>query len=283
VTIDTHSSDEDLLKAGRLLTSALKPPPARLAEPAHPSPPFRAKPVGVDQTPKIETPISDQPKAAIQAAAPAPVEAAETIKPAEIQSALQAPEPAPVAPPPLPGINPALAALFHETDALVINGEIFRHLGLHFGIKVQDVRLSLPCVFENRRFEIINFEHRDIDSVMELRGDGFYGFYLSHVNERKILLVFACNGAHLEWGPEKCMLQPSVKAEPDEYKGSALLGFAQDHSDQFVFVVQPAFKEWIKPHEINYAAELVHFVTVAELEAAAGRFTLVWPQAPIPR
>ena len=161
-----------------------------------------------------------------------------------------------------------------------INLEIFRRLGQHFGIAAQDVRLSLPCVFENRRFEIINFERRTIDSVMELRGEDFYGFHLSHVKEQKVVLVYACNGVHIEWGPDKCVLQPSVQAEPDEFKGSGLLGFAQDRNTQFVFVVQPAYMDWIKPRGKPYTDQLVHFITVAELAAAPDKYALIWPERP---
>jgi hypothetical protein len=171
-------------------------------------------------------------------------------------------------------------ALFLETDALHINQEIFRRLCVHLGIAAQEVHLSLPMVFENRRFEILNFERQKITDVMQLRGTDFYGFYLSRVSENKVLLVYACNGMHIEWGPDKCVLQATVRSEPEEYKGSVLLGMAQDQKDEFVFVVQPEFKNWISPREMPFTEENLQFLTVAGMAAAPDNFKFIWPERP---
>jgi hypothetical protein len=180
------------------------------------------------------------------------------------------------------GLDP-ITALFRETDAVRINLEVFRRLGVWLGIATQDVRLSLPRVFENRRFEVLSFQPQEIHSLLDLRGEDFYGFYLNHVSEKKIVLVYACNGMHLEWGPDKCVLQPTVRSESEEYIGSALLGMAQDRKDEFVFVVQPAFKEWIVPREQPYTVENLRFLTAADIAAAPENYRLIWPESSAPR
>ena len=74
--------------------------------------------------------------------------------------------------------------------------------------------------------------------------------------------------------------EPSANTEANEYKGSALLGMAQDHNDQFVFVVQPAFKEWLRTREKPYLDQNIHFATVAEMAPILDRYTLIWPERP---
>ncbi|MEK7674200.1 MAG: hypothetical protein AAB676_00010 [Verrucomicrobiota bacterium] len=180
------------------------------------------------------------------------------------------------------GLDPTILALFRETDPLRIHTEIFRRLGPLCGLAVQEVRLSLPRVFEDRLFEVVSFSHEAIESILELRGEAFVGFYLSHINEHKVLFLYACKGVHLEWGPDRCLLQMSVTAEPSEYKGSALLGMAEDRNDHFVFVVEPNYKQWIKPHERQFQEVFAHFVTVKELAAAPDNYTLIWPELPGP-
>jgi hypothetical protein len=168
--------------------------------------------------------------------------------------------------------------LFQETDAVRINVESFRRLGEWLEITPQEIRLSLPFVFENRRFDILSFEKQEITDLAQLRGVEFYGFYLSHISEKKLVLVYACNGMHIEWGPEKCVLQPTAASEATEYKGSALLGLAQDQQDGFVFIVQPAFKQWVEPREKPYVEENVHFLTVADIAKSPGDYKFIWPE-----
>ena len=148
----------------------------------------------------------------------------------------------------------------------------------HFGAPVQEVRLSLPRVFENRRFEVISFDEQQIDSVLELRSEDFYGFYLSHISEQRIDFVYACRGTHIEWGTDKCVLQPSVTSDAIEFQGSALLGLAQTRDHQFVFVVTPAYKQWVSSREQQYRDAFAHFLTANELAAEADQYTFIWPE-----
>lgn len=275
LALDPRSPDADLILAGRMLTSALRPP-----SPA-PPPAAGSEPVGAAMRSTAERTSPEAPKPATQPLAP----------PASKESAVKSPpakEASPVVVEPTssaPAAQPQpdrITTLFRETDALRINREVFRRLGIWLGIAAQDIRLSLPHVFENRRFEVLSFESREIHSLMELRGEDFYGFYLSHINERKAVLVYACNGTHIERGPDKCVLQPTVRSEPEEYKGSALLGLAQDVKDQFVFVVQPAFKEWIAPREQPYTVENLLFLKPVEIATAPEDYRLIWPEFPTP-
>jgi hypothetical protein len=177
-------------------------------------------------------------------------------------------------------VDTAILSLFSESDPLRVNVEIFQRLANRFGVPVQDLLLSLPRVFADRRFEIISFGEQEISSVLDLRGQEFYGFYLSHIGGHRIDFVYACRGTHIEWGADKCVLQPSADAEAMELKGGALLGFAQTSDNQFVFVVTPAYKQWIKPHEPRCREAFAHFRTVNDLAAEPERYTLVWPGRP---
>src|SRR5438876_3866727 len=105
------------------------------------------------------------------------------IRPSTNASAL--PGRAEIPAPPVPGgpvLDAAVLAIFSHTDPLRVNAGIFRRLADRFDVAVQDVRLSLPRVFADRRFEILSFSGQEIESVLELRSEGFYGFYLSHIS-----------------------------------------------------------------------------------------------------
>ena len=231
-------------------------------------------------SPEPVKPSVDSPAQAPPSAAPPKASTLTPSPPREAPPTLQDAQPSlPHSPPPL---DPAIVALFRETDALHVNQEIFRRLSVHLGITPQEVHLSLPFVFENRRFEILNFEQQEITNLMELRSTDFYGFYLSHISERKIVLVYACNGMHIEWGPDKCVLQPTIKSEAEEFTGSVLLGMAQDRNSEFIFVVDPEFKKWIAPREMPYTDENLQFLTVADIAAAVDDYSLIWPQRPAP-
>ena len=263
LTLDPRSPDEDLRQAGKVLTNALKPP---VSAPAAPRSAAGSEPVGEEPKPATGSlPAAPSKEAAVN------VQPAKETTPAVVETL----GPAAASKPQLDPIT----ALFHETNATRINLEIFRRLQVWLGLAAQDIRLSLPLVFENRRFEVIDFEQKEVNSFMELRGEDFYGFYLSHVSEQKVVLVYACNGTHIEWGPGKCVLQPTVRSESEEYKGSALLGLAQDRKDEFVFVVQPAFKEWIVPREQPYTVENLRFLTAADIAAAPENYRLIWPES----
>jgi len=177
-------------------------------------------------------------------------------------------------------VEQAVAALFGETDAVRVNIAVFERLGARFGVPVQDVLLSLPRVFTDRRFEIISFSHPNVESILELRSEAFYGFYLSHNDAQNVLLVYACKGRHLEWGPKRCLLQAALGGETDEFKGSALLGLAQDRNDHFVFVVRPEYKAWARGREKAVEEAYAHFITAGELAANRDNYTLVWPEPP---
>ena len=275
LTLDTQSPHEDLCHASRLLTNALKPRRPRWE-------------VGNEQGVAVAIPAGDLPASTgTKPAAGQPV-AAPAREAAAIERNATAAAPGVVGisaatTASQPKLDPAIIELFRETDGVRINLEIFRRLGAWLGIAPQDVRLSLPFVFENRRFEVLSFEHQEITSVSQLRGVEFYGFYLSHLSEKKALLVYACNGMHIEWGPDKCVLQPTIKSEAEEYKGSVLLGMAQDKKHEFVFVVQPDFKKWIAPREMPYTEENLQFLPVADLAAAPDDYKFIWPERTAPR
>ena len=179
-----------------------------------------------------------------------------------------------------PHPDSTIPALSGETDPLRVNAEIFRRLSDRFGVPVQDARLSLPRVFADRRFEIISFGQQEIDSVLELRGEEFYGFYLSHISEQRIDFVYACQGTHIEWGADKCYLQPAADAEAVEFKGGALLGMGQTADNQFVFFVTPAYKQWVRPYEPRCREAFAHFRTVNELDGESDNYTIIWPDRP---
>ena len=173
--------------------------------------------------------------------------------------------------------DPAIGALFRETDPARINREIFQRISRHFEVDPLDLHFSLPMVFDDRRFEILSFYEGEIEDLMQLRGEDFCGFYISHINEEKEVLVYACNGAHLEWGPDKCVLQPAQGGEAHEYPTSALLGLARNKDEDLVFVVQRAFKEWVKPFENHFNDLLIHFCVVPDLAFAPHDYNLIWP------
>jgi hypothetical protein len=280
LTLDSQSTDADLNQASQILTNALKPPS---------SPPVA--PTAIAEVIPAETPPEPCPKShSAPAVIPEPIPIPKEPEPASSETKPQVLEqeipttasPDPVAPtfPTAPQelvLDPAIFALFREPDPLRVNPEVLRHLSLRLGIPIQDVRLDLPRIFAGRRFEIISLSHQLIHDAFELRSEGFSGFYLSHNNDRNLLLVYACRGRHVEWGPERCLLRASVSAEPNEFTNSALLGMALDQDRQFVFVVTPAFQEWIKPHEKYYQEVYAHFVTVKELAANPDSYQLVWP------
>ncbi|MBE0542794.1 MAG: hypothetical protein IH623_15675 [Verrucomicrobia bacterium] len=271
LTLDPTSSDEELRAASRLLTSVLKPAAPRVevhrATVAAASLPASDVPPATEPDPDLHSPERPPPERSPATKLPSPGS-----RPVKLET------PAVVAA--KPELDPAIVALFQETDAVRVNLEVFRRLETWLGIPAQEVYLSLPCVFDNRRFEVLNFERTEISSLMELRGEDFYGFYLSHIKEQKVVLVYACNGTHIEWGLDKCVMQPTMRAEAEEYRASALLGMAQYRNDEFVFVVKPAFKQWITPREKPYIVENLQFRVAADIAAAPDDYRLIWPERP---
>jgi len=331
ITVDSNSSDEDLVKASQMLTAALKPPESKpdkprvenkhvpdAQKPETPSAaatlvslhePGRAalprSQLSVEVEAQQRPPGSDDlgcaglsagevgsvalagkdasaPSSALQktgeeiqaissVASPSSTPAAE-----DVQKTGQEESGQPIsAEPPL---DPAVLALFTETDPLRINLEVFRCLTQRLELPVQDVALSLERVFENRRFQVISSTHPEVTSVLELRSNEFTGFYLSQVNDRKVLLVYARDGKHILWGTIKCELQASVAAESDEFRGSALLGLARNRAGHWVFVVTPEYKSWTKSRAKTYEEAEVKFATVKEIAAAVEEYEIIWPE-----
>lgn len=185
-------------------------------------------------------------------------------------SAAPPPPPAPTSPPPIP-------TPFRAGDTPKIHESIFHELTHRLHIPVQDLLLSLPRVFTDRRFEVLDFNGEEIVSVLQLRTSHFYGFYLTHLGADAVELVYACHGTHLEWGQHKCTVQPQAGAETAEFRGPALLGLAQNADHHFVFVVDPRFRNWIQPHEKTCNEAYAHFITPDVWARQRGDFPLIWP------
>ncbi len=168
-------------------------------------------------------------------------------------------------------------SLFAGTDTFHTHESIFRALTRQLEFPVQDLLLSLPRVFTDRRFEILDFNGEEIASVLQLRTDHFHGFYLTHLGQQAIDLVYACHGTHLEWGTRKCAVQPVAGAESSEFQGPALLGLAQNSDHHFVFVVEPRYREWIRSHENACRAAYAHFITPTEWSRQPEALPLIWP------
>lgn len=217
-----------------------------------------------------------------------PVVSKDATTPLVAQTASSAPElsagPSDVSASPMPAESTpdeAIQTLFTETDPARVHQEVFRCLKSWLGVGIQDVFLSLPRVFENRRFEVITFRNLEITSVLDLRADDFFGFYLAHINDRNIQLVYACNGRRIMWGVDHCLLDMAT-AEPIEFKAKALLGLAQDKNRQFVFIVRSEFKDWIRKYENSLTEACARFTTASELAANPKMCALIWPEAPAP-
>ncbi len=233
------------------------------------------------------------PGSAGPSASLAPVGATETpipAGPARPREALPAP-PAPPAPPPrFPPAIPAppvlglpptpLPTAFANADPWTINEGVFRQLVTRTHLPLQDVLFSLPHVFEDREFEILDFSGQEVESVLELRHARFHGFYLTHLGDRRIDLVYACHGTHLEWGTDRCILQPHAGAESLEFPAPALRGLAQDPRDHFVFLVEPAYREFARPHEKTCAEAFARFLTLEEWRERQAELSLIWPVTP---
>ncbi len=315
LTLDVHSADSVLAEASHLLTAALKPPtrpapaptppsvptppPPAIAPPSPtashapppplptvtPQPPLPQAPP-LSTAPPAPTPALPPPppaKSAVPSPPPSPTSAGRAVSPAP-SAAADATSTLPVqsttaspAPDPDPGVDPEVVAWFKETSPLAVNLAVFDQLAACLGIPIQDVLLSLPRAFENRRFQVLSFSHPEIQSILDLRSEGFYGFYLTHVNEQTVLLVYACKGRHIEWGPDRCLLQSAVSAEPNEFKHQALLGLAQDPEGHFAFIVTPEYAEWAKAFAPAYRDVCARFVTPGEVALAADQFTMIWP------
>jgi hypothetical protein len=282
-------SDEAVLRrASEWLTAALKPPRPFVPQPKAEPPPIAPQPSPVAPVPVPPPQPPPEPESSARREPPPPPAIPPRSSPPpsagvalggpRIRETAPLAQPSVAAAPPGQEPEPPAALLFRETDGWRVIEEIFRRLGPFFCLPVQSVRLSLPHVFTNRLFEVVSFEDQEIVTLFDLRSEGFYGFYRAHLHERNHVLVYACKGLHVEFGPERCVIEPSLGAEPHEFRGSGLLGFAQDADHHEVFVVTPAFKTWVKPHERACEAAFAHFITPREYASAPGRYHLVWPE-----
>lgn len=191
--------------------------------------------------------------------------------------ALPHPEP-PLAASDTPHNPPLNLTLFDRNDPQHTNMAIFGELAARLGIPRQDKRLSLPLAFTDRRFEILDFNGEEIQSVLQLRTAHFYGFYLAHLAHDQTDLVYACHGMHLEWGITRCSLQPASGAETVEFHGPALLGLAQNDLHHFVFIVDHRFRNWIRSNEARCASAYAHFLDPESWFRNRSQFPLIWPR-----
>jgi len=178
--------------------------------------------------------------------------------------------------------EPLAERAFPEADPARVNTAVFWSLVQPLDLSVQEVWLDLPHVFENRRFEVLSFNRAAIADITELRSEAFYGFYLTHVDDQNVILVYACRGRHLEWGTRKCVLQASPTAEAEEFLESALRGLAQDREGNFVFVVSPRYQAWVGIRAREYLPVCARFLTVEEVLEHRSDYSFIWPRrAPV--
>ena len=273
ISLDPLGSDDELERANSLLLQAFKAPPSP------PGPPAKAQadvapPACASTESSTETPKEAEKQSAPAALRVQDTPTAHSAAPKPVSNASDSPLP----PEPEPVLDPKILTLFSETDPLRINTEIFRSLSLCLGIPIQQVYLSLPHVFTNRLFEIISFEPQEISEIWQLRHEDFNGMYLTHLKEDDLLLVYASQGRHIEFGTNRCLIETSATADPFEFSGCALLGLAQNKDQQFVFVVSSAYQQWIRPHEKPFAEVSVRFATPRDLASHPGDHIFIWPR-----
>ncbi|MCZ7634891.1 MAG: hypothetical protein M5U12_01760 [Verrucomicrobia bacterium] len=301
LVVNPQSPEEDLARASQMLTAALRPPlpgPPPSAEPL-PEPGGAAPPGavglagirGADVRPSSPPPSVGSPPAPLPAVPPAPAAAAPPVAASPAATPLP---PMPAAPPPAareevypvpqaPATTEGAtgdaggAGVFPVADPATTLEQVFRTVAERSGLEVQDVRLSLPPAFIDRRFEVLAFTGQIIEAMQDLRAPDFAGFYLAHLGNGRVLLVYANQGRRVEFGVQRCELQISAAADPDEFHGPGLLGLAQDAEGTFVFVVRPEFRAWASGRERLFAGAAARFATPAEALAAAETLVWIWP------
>ncbi len=257
------------------LQQLLNHPLIRHGTPA-PAPDLTLPPPDVEPTPNPQPPPPPIPPPPPPAKSDAPLP---TAKAAHATPPVRTPPPAARPAPVEQPEDPLVAGLFAEKDPHHINDAIFRQLADRLHTAPQDVLLSLRHVFEDREFEILDFSGSEITSVLQLRTGDFYGVYLTHLGPGRIDLVYACHGVHIEWGTDKCALQPGPGAETIELKGHALRGLAQNQDNHFIFIVEPRYRAFIAAHERSCAEAFAHFLTIHEWAERRTEFPLIWPVA----
>lgn len=286
VLLQPDSPGDELAAVGRLLSGLLKEPSSPPANP----------PVGETLPP--ENPPDDEEAGPAQVQPGSVVTRPEILPPPVVSEAARVPEPprgpADVLPGKAPERTPAASAeavsavlspesppgteRFPEQEPRHVIEGVFSALTRHVEAPLQEVRLSLPRVFVNRRFVVLNFSGPEIGGLNELRSDAFYGFYLSFVDPQTVILVYACQGRHIEWGIGKCVVQPSLSAEAEEFDEPGLLGLAQDSDANFLFVVTPGYRRWISTREREYRSVYARFLTAQQFESEVPRPTVIWPE-----
>lgn len=275
--LDPHGDPAVWTQASEWLTAALKPVAVRPASigTAPPTDSAAAR-VEAPTSPPIEPrteppPYSPMPRAKVVARA-VPASPPEVVAP---PLATLAP-PLPIESPPVP-VSPWLEVFGRVMDAREVNRALLPAVAARLNLPIQDVRLSVPRIFTDRRFEVASFSHPEVGSIVELRGDEFHGFYLAHVSAERLVFVYACQGRHLEWGPGRCVVQSAHTVEPAELAEDGLLGLARDAAGNFVFVVTPVYREWIRPTEKLYVEARARFVSPSEYAAHSADLELIWP------
>ncbi len=226
------------------------------------------------------------PNVGLPAPPPAPIPADSVEKPLQRPAPPRAgADPSSAADPPLPAAAPALAPssdvdrLFADIGADRVHRGIFQAVRDRKELTVQDARLSLPRVFENRRFEILNFAGAEISSVLELRGAEFHGFYLSHIGPSRTDLVYASRGTHIEWTPQLSSVQAGRETDPAEFRGAGLRGLAEDRDGRLVFLVTTEYRKWVRTHERACLEAGARFLSPEEWVVESGKPILLWPVA----
>lgn len=299
LVVEPNSPDSDFERAAEMLTVALRPPEPRTddgasgpatppilesAEGARPAPEDRpiepsqcagpgttaAPPPSGPEAPEVVPPRGEMTPGRDEAAepgAPRSSDAPPASATVSSRAVAEGPEPA----------LPARAVPFPMTDPIETIVSVFRALAARSGLPVHDVLLSLPPAFTDRRFEVLAFDGRPVEGVLELRADAFAGFYLTHLRADNVLLVYANSGRHIEFGPGRCELQATTAAEPDEFRDSGLLGLAQDGEGNFVFLVTPEYRSWVAARENPYVEAGARFLTAADAANARAELMLIWP------
>lgn len=284
--VGIESADDILARAGRALTAALKPVP----EPPPPAPAAAGPKRSAEEGAGAERPLEPVDMGWVKEVTrpPPPASAPPPSAPAPAPPQVL-PRPLASPPPPAPAVaraptvaeRPAPSPILrwpYPIEPNQVNLDVFWRLVRRVNLEVQEVHLSLPRVFEDRRFDVLSFGGQEIETLADLRSPEFYGFYLSHVDDRHVILVYACQGRHIEWGSLKCVVQPSVTAEAEEHAGGALRGLAQDANGSFVFVVTPEYRSWIQSREREYLAACARFLGMAEFLADRGELSPIWPE-----
>ena len=301
LTVRPDSNEEHLKEAGQWLTATLKHkdiqlPQAIVEAPKNPIENLTAQSSSSEtetqkrmeeaktheqQTPQaLSSEIALQtvniPKTSISASPKEKVDP--PITAAENHPTPNLPDLEPVHPMPIhPAPNPIILDAFKNLNSRDVILGVFGQLQDHMDLTPQTFYLSMPRIFENRQFDVLNMYQTEIESVMDLRNESFCGFYLSHINEEKIILVYACQGIHIEWGQTRCLVETSITAEPEEFSGAGLLGLAVNKEGHCVFIVQSAYRQWIKHVEKHFHAINIHFMTVDELAIKCAELDLLWP------